>query len=85
MVGSDGDDEEDAPTTKKRRIEPASDSTDPPKSVGLLSADTIEGLKYFSEIRKRHEDAVGAKVVQRSSAPKTTALALDYGSGSDEE
>ena len=46
---------------------------------GILNADTIEGLKYFAEIRKRH----AAQAVQQAAPPKglsgTLALA-DYGS-----
>ena len=71
-------DDDNAPSAKRRRIEPET------KSAGLLSADTIEGLKYFAEIRKRHED-VNTKVASHATAPRATGLALDYGSGSDED
>ena len=61
---------------KRRRLE------GPLKPTGLLSADTMEGLKYFAEIRKRHENN---QVVKQTSAPKpnSTALSLDYGSDED--
>ncbi|KAK7682506.1 hypothetical protein QCA50_014306 [Cerrena zonata] len=57
-----------------------------PKASGLLSADTLESLKYFTEIRKRQANANG--FVQSTSAPKPpppTGLGLaDYGSDEDD-
>jgi hypothetical protein len=77
------------PEPKRRRIElpppqeEMSELTSQP--LGLLSADTMEGLKYFAEIRKRNAatSVVGnAKTVPPK--PLTTGLGVaDY--GSDEE
>lgn len=57
-----------------------------PQASGLLSADTLESLKYFTEIRKRQANSNG--FVQSSSAPKPpppTGLGLaDYGSDEDD-
>lgn len=64
--------------SKRRRVEPAETNEEPKtKSMGLLNTDTLEGLKYFAEIRKRHENGNGTK-------PKPL-LAVDYGSGSEED
>ena len=54
-----------------------------PQPVGLLSADTLEGLKYFAEIRKRN----GVVPPQPKAPPRplTTGLNLgDYGSGEED-
>ncbi|OAX41498.1 pre-mRNA-splicing factor CWC2 [Rhizopogon vinicolor AM-OR11-026] len=77
------------PEPKRRRIElplpheVTSELT--PQSLGLLSADTMEGLKYFAEIRKRN--AVTSAVVNAKAVPPkplTAGLGVaDY--GSDEE
>ena len=76
MAEEEESDEEDSePTAKRRRIEPP-----PAEPKGLLSSDTIEGLKYFAEIRKRHESTL----VKQSAPPPPKALALDYGSDDDE-
>lgn len=68
--------DEDAPSAKRRRIEAP---TAEPK--GLLTTDTIEGLKYFAEIRKRHESA---QIVKQAAPPPPKPLALDYGSDDDD-
>lgn len=73
------DEEEDVPDRKRRRIE-APAAEEPPKALGLLSADTMEGLKYFAEIRKRHAQPVSKAVAP--SRPATLALG-DYGSDED--
>lgn len=81
--GNDGE-----PGAKRRRVdveESASPEPQPqPAAMGLLSADTLEGLKYFAEIRKRNGVA---PVVQKSAPPlKSATLALaDYGSDSDDD
>jgi hypothetical protein len=73
---------EDASPTPPTALDVSAPSTDlnPP---GLLSADALEGLKYFSEIRKRH----GAPVAPLRRAPVPTSgngLGLaDYGSDDD--
>ncbi|TFK36695.1 hypothetical protein BDQ12DRAFT_686349 [Crucibulum laeve] len=67
----------------ERSPSPVPQPQEPPKPTGLLSADTLEGLKYFAEIRKKN----GAVPVQQQRAPpppSTTGLGVgDY--GSDEE
>ncbi|KIJ51530.1 hypothetical protein M422DRAFT_26938 [Sphaerobolus stellatus SS14] len=71
--------ESEEPQPKRRRIEEAPNPPPPkqqPKSQGLLSADTLEGLKYFAEIRKRN----GAAPPKQPSG--LSALA-DYGSDED--
>jgi hypothetical protein len=77
-----GDEQDDEPETKRRRME-VDDSPPPealPQPIGLLSADTLEGLKFFAEIRKRN----GAAQPRTAPPPLTSGLGLaDY--GSDEE
>lgn len=74
------------PGAKRRRLEPENGSPEPepapPQPTGLLSADTLEGLKYFAEIRKR---SGAVPTSQRAPPPPmTTGLGLaEY--GSDEE
>jgi hypothetical protein len=73
------------PGAKRRRIDV--DDSPPPQTpevplqpIGLLSADTLEGLKYFAEIRKRN----GAGQPRAAPPPLASGLGLaDY--GSDEE
>jgi hypothetical protein len=47
---------------------------------GLLTSDALEGLKYFSEIRKRH----GAVARPSAPAPKNGLGLADYGSDNDD-
>ncbi|KAJ6545016.1 hypothetical protein DFH09DRAFT_1172468 [Mycena vulgaris] len=86
----DGDEVEDdgsgQPGAKRRRLEAAptqAQDEQPSLPKGLLSADTLEGLKYFAEIRKRN--VVPATAPPRAApAPLKEGLGLaDY--GSDEE
>lgn len=93
-VDDDGDEQDgyieqqDEPESKRRRL--ALETGDlhsetpspPPDPKGLLSADTLEGLKYFAQIRSRYEVP---PVQQRLlPLPLKTGLGLaDY--GSDEE
>lgn len=77
------------PEAKRRRIElpPPQEaaSEPPPQPLGLLSADTMEGLKYFAEIRKRN--GVSLSVVHPKTIPPkplTSGLGVaDYGSDED--
>ncbi|KAL5486288.1 CWC2 [Sanghuangporus weigelae] len=84
LTGSDdySDEEDEQPNSKRRRLNNSADSGDAVQAKGLLNADTIEGLKYFAEIRKRHEIT---NVVKQVAPPKPLAsgLALDYGSDED--
>ncbi len=86
--------EDGQPDTKKRRLaledgdeeyeesEPIVE-TEPTQAKGLLSADTLESLKYFTEIRKRQGQGAGPTTPSiRPPAPTGLGLA-DY--GSDEE
>ena len=82
---------EDAPPSKRRRLEiedsestpePPAELQEPPKPQGLLSADTLESLKYFTEIRQRNAQASGA--VKVASKPPQAGLGLG-GYGSDED
>ena len=81
------DDEQEAdiqPDPKRRRLEngPADSPPPPPNPSGLLSADTLEGLKYFAEIRQRNG---GTVAVQRAPPPAKAGLGLaDYGSDEDD-
>ncbi|KAJ3987322.1 hypothetical protein F5890DRAFT_1455778 [Lentinula detonsa] len=76
--------------TKRRKLDvyeeistPSPPEEEPPKSVGLLSADTMDSLKYFSEIRKRN--GIPPPTALRAAPQKTSAgLGLwDYGSDED--
>lgn len=71
---------------KRRRMEsPSQPSLDeePSKPMGLLTADTLEGLRYFAEIRNRNGSALSHKVSQPK--PVTTGLGLaDYGSDGED-
>lgn len=84
-------DEDDVPDAKRRRLEiengdsvvappPASA---PSKQTGLLSADTLESLKYFTEIRQRNGLA-GKVAAATLPKPASTGLGLG-GYGSDED
>ena len=83
---------EDAPPTKRRRLEiedseatpePSKERQEQPTSQGLLSADTLESLKYFTEIRQRNALAKGvAKAAPKPHPPAVLGLG---GYGSDED
>ena len=83
--------EQDEPESKRRRLELESGdiqseapSLPPPNPGGLLSADTLEGLKYFAQIRSRQ----GFPPPQQRPPPplpSKTGLGLaDYGSDEDD-
>jgi hypothetical protein len=77
------------PEAKRRRLESEESpqpQEEPPKptGLGLLSADTLEGLKYFAEIRKRNGGAPVQLQPKIAPPPPQAGLGLaDY--GSDEE
>jgi hypothetical protein len=86
--GEDEEGEAEEPAMKKRRVdgddEDEEQPEEPPNTTGLLSADTLESLKYFAQIRQNR----GAPAPQ---APKPAArpaggalLAADYGSDEDD-
>ncbi|KAG1834648.1 hypothetical protein DFJ58DRAFT_821341 [Suillus subalutaceus] len=76
------------PKPKRRRIElppPQEATSEPPPQPLGLSADTMEGLKYFAEIRRRNGVSL-AVVSPKTIPPKPLISGLgvaDY--GSDEE
>ena len=87
--------DEDKPASKRRRLaieDGASENTDeemqsppPPAAAApgsILSADALEGLKYFAEIRRRNGSA--APVQKRAPAPSSGGLGLTA-YGSDDE
>jgi len=79
----DGDD---GPDVKRRRIETESppEPEQPAQAMGLLSADTLEGLKYFAEIRKQNGGAPPpAKKAVAPPLPPTGLGLADYGSDED--
>jgi len=79
LLENGGHDEDRAP--KRRRLEAPPPSQDKPKGIGLLSADTLEGLNYFAEIRKRQSAAVPAVKVAAVPSKAPTGINLaDYGS-----
>lgn len=88
--------DEDVPGAKRRRLEyegsnntsegsavtPPPNVSEPPKPLGLLSADTLESLKYFTEIRQRSAQTNGAA----KAAPVKPVAGLGLtGYGSDED
>ena len=82
LQDEDGD-EDGTPDAKRRRIEPPpSLEPQPPASAGLLSTDTLEGLKYFAEIRKR---TGGPSVATAKPTATPVGISLgDYGSDDDD-
>ncbi|KAF5342647.1 hypothetical protein D9611_002027 [Ephemerocybe angulata] len=90
MEDEEEDEQEDGRQTKRRRmeIEDVQPQQQQPQALGILSADTIESLKYFAEIRQR-TGATPVPVVKKAllpAAPKPAGLGLaDYGSDDDDE
>ena len=90
--GDDQEEEEaDGRQAKRRRMEiedapesePQQPQQPPSLSNGLLSADTLESLKYFAEIRQKNGSVPSAP--PRKPAAVTAGLGLaDYGSDDDE-
>ncbi|KAI0683749.1 hypothetical protein BC835DRAFT_1295157 [Cytidiella melzeri] len=81
--------DETEPTAKRRRLEIqngedtiiAPSPPEPAKPTGLLSADTLESLKYFTQIRQQH---TAIKIAPPKA--QTTGLGLGgYGSDEDED
>ena len=82
-LGAQDEEEDGSPDAKRRRIEPPPpQETQPPASTGLLTADTLEGLKYFAEIRKRTGGPTVA-TAKPTMAPVGMSLG-DYGSDEDD-
>ena len=80
--------QQDETESKRRRLDLETDvhlnsSSPPQNAAGLLSADTLEGLKYFAQIRNRH----GFIPTQQRSPPLSSKTGLgltDYGSEEDD-
>jgi len=79
--------QQDEPGSKRRKLDLETDvhlePSPPPNAAGLLSADTLEGLKYFAQIRNRH----GFIPTQQRSPPLSSKTGLglaDYGSEEDD-
>ncbi|KAJ7830882.1 hypothetical protein B0H14DRAFT_2451232 [Mycena olivaceomarginata] len=92
ILDGDGDEGEDdggsgEPGAKRRRVEvPPLEEEQPPQPKGLLSADTLEGLKYFAEIRKRTAGAAVAAPPRAAAPPAPLKEGLGLGDyGSDDE
>jgi hypothetical protein len=79
-----GDEQNDGPPDMKRRRLVVEAPDEHERSTGLLSADTLEGLKYFAEIRRRNGLALSK--AKKAPPPKPPAgLGLgDYGSDEDD-
>jgi hypothetical protein len=81
----DNGEEDDTATqydTKRSRFE-EEPSNEVPEPAGLLTSDTLEGLKYFAEIRKRNGyTPVPPPKAVSSGTPSGLAL-VDYGSDDD--
>lgn len=81
--------DDDQRASKRQRLEnfapDVQEQEEMPEAKGLLSADTLEGLKYFAEIRQRNGAfaPVPARAPVPSSAPTGVLALADY--GSDEE
>lgn len=89
VLNAEDDDSEaiDSQDLKRRRVESSPQASLNEESsmphTGLLSADTLEGLKYFAEIRNRNGSAHSQNVLL--AKPVTTGLGLaDYGSDGDD-
>lgn len=85
------DHEEGQPDTKRRKVnsEEEEDVTsslpqEPPQPVGLLSIDTLEGLKYFAQIRQQNGVMPVKSRARLPTAPTGLNLA-DYGSDDDDD
>lgn len=87
VLEADGE-QDGEPGAKRRRIDVDDNSLPPPdvpsQPMGLLTADTLEGLKYFAEIRKRN----GAVQSKAANPPRTAGFGglglADYGSDDDD-
>ncbi|CAK5268241.1 unnamed protein product [Mycena citricolor] len=79
------DDDDGQPQAKRPRLEAPPPPEEIVQAQGILSADTMEGLKYFAQIRQRNGATMSAPA--RAAPPPTQNLGLglaDYGSDDDE-
>lgn len=84
----DEDEDDGEPRAKRMRMledEPPAEEQPLPQAQGLLSADTLEGLRYFAEIRKRN-GAPPPAPAKKAIAPPSAGLGLaGYGSDADSD
>ncbi|KAG8751644.1 Pre-mRNA-splicing factor [Ceratobasidium sp. 428] len=80
-----------SPPEKRQRLaepEPEPEEPEEPPQTGLLSAQTLEGLKYLAEMRRRQEAAAQSKVASNAAASRPAAVGLGglggYASDEDE-
>ncbi|KAI6168178.1 hypothetical protein EDD17DRAFT_1532429 [Pisolithus thermaeus] len=84
VLEADGEVSEDGPHAKRRKLDltpPNVQRSESPKPQGLLSSDTLEGLKYFAEIRRQHGG--NASIAPFNPQPNRTSAGLglaEYGS-----
>jgi len=71
-----------APAQQPNHIPAPEPPAPAPAAKGLLSAETMQGLKYFAEIRARQEKE---GIRPAKAVAKPGGLALDYGSDEEEE
>ncbi|KAL1685003.1 hypothetical protein GGG16DRAFT_67188 [Schizophyllum commune] len=64
---------------------PQAQSEAPPQARGLLTADAMEGLKYFAEIRKRNGATLAVPKPKAAPPPKTGMGLVGYGSDEDSD
>ncbi|KAF8340331.1 uncharacterized protein EI90DRAFT_2966142 [Cantharellus anzutake] len=92
---ADGLEDEAGDSRKRRRIEPAEDSyavPDEPEEVeeqsaanGLLSAEVVQGLKYFAQLRQKGVQFAIATPESVNPLTKGVGGLADYGSDEDED
>lgn len=78
--GDTADESMEAPSPPQQSTGTPTNQTAP----GLLNADTLEGLRYFAEIRQRH---AGVAITHQQRAPPTSSAGLglaDYGSDDED-
>ncbi|KAG8679938.1 Pre-mRNA-splicing factor, partial [Ceratobasidium sp. 395] len=80
-----------SPPEKRQRLaepEPEPEEPEEPLQTGLLSAQTLEGLKYLAEMRRRQEAAVQSKIASNAASSRPAAAGLGglggYASDEDE-
>lgn len=73
-----------APEDDVDEEEAQQDQTVPSGPKGLLSADTLEGMKYLAEIRKRHQAQAASNGSKKAAPPAGLSALGGYGSDDDE-
>ena len=70
------------PEKRQRMIEP---EPEPEPETGILSAQTLEGIKYLAELRRQQEKALQPKAAPRPAAKAGLGGLGGYGSDEDED